>query len=94
MTEQHRISDVLADESHPAHDATKSFVDDLKAGMINLCGCLGPMYGEPYCPCRMKQEGLEHLMRENPLRKAAEYDSEQQWKKFMEEGGFSRLFED
>ena len=23
---------------------------------LNLCACMGPMYGEPLCPCRM--EGL------------------------------------
>lgn len=22
------------------------------------CACLGPMYGEPYCLCRMQQLGL------------------------------------
>lgn len=25
----------------------------------NICACLGPQNGEPYCPCRMRREGLE-----------------------------------
>jgi hypothetical protein len=33
--------------------------------MINLCACIGPVYGEPFCPCEMKDRGLpsspEHL---------------------------------
>lgn len=39
--------------------------------MINLCACMGPMYGEPYCYCSMKSRGLEKEMEENPLRIAA-----------------------
>lgn len=30
--------------------------------MINsksaACGCLGPMYNEPFCPCRMVRENI------------------------------------
>lgn len=25
---------------------------------LNLCACMGPQNGEPYCPCRMVKEGL------------------------------------
>jgi hypothetical protein len=25
---------------------------------LNLCGCMGPMYGEPLCPCGMARENL------------------------------------
>lgn len=25
---------------------------------INLCACLGPIYGEPHCPCTMKRLGM------------------------------------
>lgn len=39
--------------------------------MINLCACMGPMYGEPYCYCSMKSRGLEKEMDENPFRIAA-----------------------
>lgn len=26
--------------------------------MSGACACLGPQNGEPYCPCRMRREGL------------------------------------
>jgi len=29
-----------------------------KSGIL-LCGCVGPMWGEPYCPCTMECEKLE-----------------------------------
>lgn len=58
----------------------------------NLCACLGAMYGEPHCPCMMKQMGLEGMMDNNPIRKAAEYESARQWTKFIEEGGWEKLF--
>lgn len=61
--------------------------------MNDVCGCLGAMYGEPYCPCQMEQRGLQHFMDNNPVRKAAEYDSAQRWKKFMDEGGFDKYEE-
>lgn len=60
--------------------------------MIRVCACIGAMYGEPYCPCEMKNRGLESVMENNPVRKAAEYDSAVQWKKFIEDGGFEKLF--
>ncbi|MBV8060498.1 MAG: hypothetical protein JO253_03090 [Alphaproteobacteria bacterium] len=25
---------------------------------MDACGCLGPMYGEPHCPCIMRRLGL------------------------------------
>lgn len=25
---------------------------------VNLCSCMGPMYGDPYCYCIMQQKGL------------------------------------
>lgn len=25
---------------------------------MNLCACLGPVDGDPYCPCEMKHRGL------------------------------------
>ena len=25
---------------------------------MKLCACMGPMYGEPYCVCKMKELGL------------------------------------
>lgn len=26
---------------------------------ITFCACMGPMYGEPLCPCAMSRAGLE-----------------------------------
>lgn len=26
---------------------------------LQLCACIGSLNGEPYCPCRMRKEGLE-----------------------------------
>ncbi len=23
-----------------------------------ICGCIGPIFGEPYCPCEMTRRGL------------------------------------
>lgn len=50
--------------------------------MITFCGCLGPMYGEPYCACQMKQYGLEAEMDSNPLRIAENKRSAKQWAEF------------
>lgn len=25
---------------------------------LSACACMGPMYGEPYCPCEMNRRGL------------------------------------
>lgn len=27
--------------------------------MTNLCACMGAIKGDPYCPCEMKQRGLD-----------------------------------
>jgi hypothetical protein len=90
MNETTLVRDVLADKSHPAHVAAKSMMEGLKDGSINMCGCLGPMYGEPYCACQMKQQGLEAAMDNNPLRIAEEARSKKQWEEFIAKGGFSR----
>lgn len=52
--------------------------------MINLCACLGPMYGEPLCYCRMEQ----HVMDSNPIRQAADEASAKAWSKLFEPGGY------
>ena len=30
----------------------------MKVSLEHFCACMGPMYGEPYCYCTMKREGL------------------------------------
>jgi hypothetical protein len=54
---------------------------------------MGSMYGEPYCPCEMKNRGLQAEMDNNPLRKAEEVRAEASWKEFMDSGGFRWLIE-
>jgi hypothetical protein len=66
--ETYKISDVLADENHEAHNAAKEMVEKLKSGEISLCACIGAMYGEPYCYCEMERRGLQHIIENNPLR--------------------------
>lgn len=60
---------------------------------MNACACLGPSYGEPYCYCQMKQQGLEWFMDNNPLRIAEEERSAKQMKEFMDGGGFKWITE-
>lgn len=88
MNETHLIRDVLADPSHEAHSAAKDIMEKLESGEISLCGCLGPMYGEPYCYCQMKQKGLEAEMESNPLRIAEDERWEAQMKIAREPGGW------
>lgn len=88
MSEEYKISDALADVNHPAHDAANSILAKLKSGEINMCGCLGPMYGEPHCPCQMRNLGLGHIMDANPIRKKAEEEARISWQKANEPGGF------
>jgi len=52
------VKDVLADETHPAHNDLKEMLSKLESGELSLCGCVGEMYGEPHCPCKMKRLGL------------------------------------
>lgn len=61
--------------------------------MTYACACMGSMYGEPYCPCEMKNRGLQAEMDNNPLRKAEEVRAEASWKEFMDSGGFRWLIE-
>jgi len=29
------------------------------AESLGLCACMGPIAGDPYCPCEMRRKGLE-----------------------------------
>lgn len=46
------------------------------------CACLGPMYGEPYCYCTMKQLGLPL---NEPARKIEEERAKKEWEEFVKE---------
>lgn len=54
---------------------------------IQICGCMGPGYGEPYCPCNMARAGLpmsaEHVI--------ANDQSIKEWEAFFNSGGFRNL---
>lgn len=53
---------------------------------LSACGCLGPMYGEPYCPCTMERMGLD--MDNNPLRVAENIRSAEQMRLAVLPGGW------
>ena len=45
---------------------THESIRDLKhEAPLSICKCIGPIYGDEYCPCKMKAEGLcystEHI---------------------------------
>ncbi len=41
---------------------------------MSACGCMGPQYDEPYCPCVMRSKGIP---RTDPIK----YFEEQRYKK-------------
>lgn len=54
--------------------------------MNNLvpCACIGPVHGEPYCPCEMTRRGIQP---------SAERLAEQaRFKEFVESGGLGAIF--
>lgn len=52
------IKDVLADADHPMHIEMKDMMGKIDRGGINMCACMGPMYGEPHCYCKMISLGI------------------------------------
>lgn len=68
------IKEVLADPSHEAYAAAKDMMEKLERGEISLCGCIGPMYGEPYCACEMKRRRLPPSPEHEFAMKKAEAD--------------------
>ncbi len=50
------------------------------------CACMGPMYGEPYCPCQMDVRGLARSAESI----AAEEKANADLKKLFDEGVFRR----
>lgn len=63
-------------------------IDDLmgglKSGTISMCACLGAMYGEPHCPCKMKALGLPLNEKARAIEDAR---SKKQWAAMFERGG-------
>ena len=52
------LKQACLESDHPAHDAALELTRKLERGELNLCGCVGSLYGEPYCPCEMSRRGL------------------------------------
>lgn len=52
------IRDILDNPEHPDHTEVSSIMDKLKSGEISLCGCIGKVGNDPYCPCGMRSRGL------------------------------------
>lgn len=52
--------------------------------MMTACACMGPMFGEPKCPCAMEREGLPLNLE---AREASRKHAEEQMKKLFEPGG-------
>lgn len=53
------IKDVLADVNHPLNKEVSEMMSKLESGEISMCGCMGPIGDDPYCPCQMRSRGLE-----------------------------------
>ncbi|MBK3779836.1 hypothetical protein G3A43_06185 [Paraburkholderia aspalathi] len=86
MTELNAVPlrDILADPTHPAHAELTEFADKVGRGEINMCACMGPLAGEPYCPCEMTRRGLPP----SPEREAAQSDAERRLAALVAKGIF------
>lgn len=78
------LKDILADPSHPAHAELSKFALQVKTGEITPCACMGPLSGEPYCPCEMRRRGLPP----SPARVAAEEDAQHRLSALVAKGLF------
>lgn len=79
------IQEVLMSNHTESKEAIGSMMADLKSGIASMCACMGPMYGEPHCPCQMQRLGIPM---DGPIRKAAEAESKKQWEASFAPGGF------
>lgn len=78
------LKDILADPSHPDHVELSKFAAQVKSGEISPCACMGPLSGEPYCPCEMKRRALPP----SPARVAAETEAQNRLAALVEKGFF------
>ena len=79
------IQEILRSGNQDNKDIANSFIANIKSGIGKLCACIGPMYGEPFCPCSMERQGLPM---DGPIRKAAEEKSKKDWDWLCRSGGF------
>ena len=85
------IQEILRSGNQHNKDIANSFVADIKSGIGKLCGCIGPMYDEPFCACEMERRGLPM---DGPIRKAAEERSKAEWAELCKPGGFFNRIEE
>jgi hypothetical protein len=52
------IREILDNKEHPYHEEVSDIMEKLKSGEITMCGCVGKMGDDPYCPCGMRSRGL------------------------------------
>lgn len=55
---------------------------------MNACACLGPICGEPHCPCTLEQLGLER----SDAWKAAKYPEALELERQKLNEAFSKVF--
>lgn len=36
-----------------------TMLSEIKSGALNFCACMGPSWGDPFCPCDMERKGLK-----------------------------------
>ena len=80
------VKDVLADPNHPAFPAVTEMLEKLRKGELSMCGCMGPGYGEPYCPCEMTRRGLPP----SPARQQATAEANRRMSDLVNSGVFVR----
>lgn len=78
------LSEILADPNHPMHAELSTFARQVKAGELSPCACLGPLSGEPHCPCEMRRRGLPP----SPARVATEEDARRRLAALVAKGCF------
>ena len=52
------IRDILDNKEHPYHAEVADIMKKLEKGEIHMCGCIGKIGDDPYCPCGMRSRGL------------------------------------
>lgn len=87
MSEQKPIpvADVLANPEHPLHAEVTDVCNKLGTGEFTMCACMGPVCGEPYCPCEMRRRGLAP----SPARQAADAEAAKKLAALVQSGVFA-----
>lgn len=88
MSEQTSIpvAEVVANPEHPLHAEVADVCNKLSTGDVTMCACMGPVCGEPYCPCEMNSRGLGP----SPARLAADAEAAQKFAARVQSGVFAQ----